>query len=210
MVPSYDPFGWLVWGRQTVHLALDPIGAPTWKPLPWLVTTPLALTGGAAPTLWLIAACAAGLAALWLAYGLGHRLGGAVGGAVAVGVLLLCRNWFDYLLTGNVEPATVALVLGAAEGHVRGRQRLAFVLLALAALMRPEAALHWSSTEGGYGARTGVPARSRQGASRSWRCCGCCLHTSRRASRSDPRMLSSTLLAQPAIRSRSRCGVPRS
>jgi hypothetical protein len=141
MEPSYDPFGWLVWGRQTIHLALDPAGAPSWKPLPWLLTTPLALAGGAAPTLWLIVACAAGLWALWLAYRLGHRLAGPVGGAAAVAALLLCRNWFDYLLTGNVEPATAALALGAVESHVLGRRRLAFVLLGLTALLRPEAGL---------------------------------------------------------------------
>ena len=141
MDPSYDPFGWLVWGRQTLHLALNTVGAPSWKPLPWLLTTPLALAGAAAPALWLIVACAAGLLALWLAYRLGHRLAGRVGGAAAVVGILLCRNWFDYLLTGNVEPATVALALGAVESHVLGRRRLAFVLLGLTALMRPEAGL---------------------------------------------------------------------
>lgn len=61
MTPSYDPFGWPVWGRQTIHLELNPAGAPSWKPLPWLLTTGLALADGAAPTLWLIIACAAGL-----------------------------------------------------------------------------------------------------------------------------------------------------
>jgi hypothetical protein len=141
MTPSYDPYGWLVWGRQTVHWALDPAGAPSWKPLPWLLTTPLALFGGAAPTLWLIIACAAGLWAPWLAYRLGHRLARPVGGAVAVAAIFLCRNWFGYLLTGNVEPATAALALGAVESYLLGRRRLGFVLLALAALMRPECGL---------------------------------------------------------------------
>jgi hypothetical protein len=138
MTPSYDPYGWLVWGRQTVHLALDPAGAPSWKPLPWLLTTPLALLGGAAPTVWLIVACAAGLWALWLAYRLGYRLAGRVGGTVAVGGVVLCQNWFPYLLTGNVEPATAALALGAVESHLLARRRSAAALLALAALMRPE------------------------------------------------------------------------
>jgi hypothetical protein len=141
MSPSFDPYGWLVWGRQTVHLAFDPAGAPSWKPLPWLLTTPLALLGGAAPTVWLIVACAAGLWALWLAYRLGFRLAGRVGAVVAVGGLVLCRNWFPYLLTGNVEPATAALALGAIESHLSGRRRPAVVLLALAALMRPECGL---------------------------------------------------------------------
>jgi hypothetical protein len=138
MTPSYDPYGWLVWGRQTVHLALDPVGAPSWKPLPWLLTTPLALFGGAAPMVWLIVVCAVGLWGLWLAYRLGFRLAGLLGGAVAVGGILLCRDWFPYLLTGNVEPATITLALGAVESHLLGRRRPAVVLLALAALMRPE------------------------------------------------------------------------
>ena len=141
MTPSYDPYGWLVWGRQTVHLVLDPVGAPSWKPLPWLLTTPLALLGGAAPTVWLIVGCAAGLWALWLAYRLGFRLAGHCGAMVALGGLVLCRNWFPYLLTGNVEPATAALALGAVESHLLGRRRLSAVLLALAALMRPECGL---------------------------------------------------------------------
>jgi hypothetical protein len=141
MTPSYDPYGWLVWGRQTVHLALDPVGAPSWKPLPWLLTTPLALLGGAAPMVWLIVVCAVGLWGLWLAYRLGFRLAGRLGGAVAVGGILLCRNWLPYLLTGNVEPATITLALGAVESHLLERRRLAVVLLALAALMRPECGL---------------------------------------------------------------------
>jgi hypothetical protein len=141
MTPSYDPYGWLVWGRQTMHWALDPAGAPSWKPLPWLLTTPLALFGSAAPTLWLIIACAAGLWAPWLAYRLGSRLAEPLGGAVAVAAIFLCRNWFAYLLTGNIEPATAALALGAIESYLLGHPRLGFVLLALAALMRPECGL---------------------------------------------------------------------
>lgn len=141
MTPSYDPFGWLLWGRQTLHLALDPSGAPSWKPLPWLLTTPLALGGGAAPTLWLIVACAAGLLTFWLACRLASRLAGPVAGAVAVGAILLCRDWSASMLTGNIEPATAALVLGAMESLILGRQRLTLVLLWLAALARPECAL---------------------------------------------------------------------
>lgn len=55
--------------------------------------------------------------------------------------VLLCRNWFDYLLTGNIEPATAALALGAVQSHVQGRRRLAFVLLGLTTLMRPKSGL---------------------------------------------------------------------
>ncbi len=138
LTPSFDPYGWLDWGRLTIHGALDTGGAPSWKPLPWLLTTPLALTGGAAPSLWLILTCAAGLAALLLAYRLASSLGGPVAGVTAVVAILLCRDWCALMLTGNVEPGTAALVLGALDRHLAERRRTSFVLLWLASLMRPE------------------------------------------------------------------------
>ena len=68
--PTTDPWGWIVWGREVVHLDLDTIvpGAPSWKPLPVLATAPLALAGGAAPMLWLFLARAGGVASLLLGY----------------------------------------------------------------------------------------------------------------------------------------------
>jgi hypothetical protein len=138
LTPSYDPYGWLDWGRLTLHGALDTGGAPSWKPLPWLLSTPLALTGGAAPTLWLIVTCAAGVAALVLAYRLASMLAGPVAGVTAVVAILLCRDWCRLMLTGNIEPGTTALVLGALDRHLADRRRTSFVLLWLASLMRPE------------------------------------------------------------------------
>ena len=35
---SYDPWAWLVWGRELAHLNLDTTAGPSWKPLPVLVT----------------------------------------------------------------------------------------------------------------------------------------------------------------------------
>ena len=32
--PSYDPWAWLVWGSEIVHLDLHTTGGPSWKPLP--------------------------------------------------------------------------------------------------------------------------------------------------------------------------------
>ena len=43
--PGYDPYGWLVWGKLTIHLELDTNGAPSWKPLPYLFTVPYAVVG---------------------------------------------------------------------------------------------------------------------------------------------------------------------
>ena len=37
--PSYDPWAWLVWGREIVHINLHTTGGPTWKPLPVVFTT---------------------------------------------------------------------------------------------------------------------------------------------------------------------------
>ena len=36
--PSYDPWAWIVWGREIVHLNLQTTGGPTWKPLPVIFT----------------------------------------------------------------------------------------------------------------------------------------------------------------------------
>ena len=49
--PSYDPWAWLVWGREIVHLNLQTTGGPSWKPLPMIFTTVFALFGRAAPDL---------------------------------------------------------------------------------------------------------------------------------------------------------------
>ncbi|OWY62414.1 hypothetical protein B7486_58565, partial [cyanobacterium TDX16] len=48
LVPSalaFDPWAWLVWGREVLHLDLDTTGGPSWKPLPVLVTTVFAPFG---------------------------------------------------------------------------------------------------------------------------------------------------------------------
>ncbi len=58
--PSYDPWSWLVWGREIIHLKLHTTGGPTWKPLPVVFTTVFALFGKAAPDLWLVVARAGG------------------------------------------------------------------------------------------------------------------------------------------------------
>ena len=55
--PSYDAYGWIVWGYQTLHGSLDLGGAPSWKPLPFLFTVPFALFGHYQLWLWMITAC---------------------------------------------------------------------------------------------------------------------------------------------------------
>src|SRR5205809_193676 len=41
--PTYDPWAWIVWGREVLHLDLSTVDGPSWKPLPVLLTTPFAL-----------------------------------------------------------------------------------------------------------------------------------------------------------------------
>jgi hypothetical protein len=48
---AFDPWSWLVWGREVTRLELDTAGGPSWKPLPVVATTILTLAGGAAPAL---------------------------------------------------------------------------------------------------------------------------------------------------------------
>src|SRR5579884_892940 len=52
--PGYDPYGWLVWGKLSIHLKLDTNGAPSWKPLPFLFTVPFSLVGHYSLWLWMV------------------------------------------------------------------------------------------------------------------------------------------------------------
>ena len=45
--PTYDPWAWIIWGREITEWDLDTRTGPSWKPLPVLFTTPFALTGDA-------------------------------------------------------------------------------------------------------------------------------------------------------------------
>jgi len=141
--PTTDPWGWIVWGREVLHLDLSTVvpGPPSWKPLPVMVTTPLALTGAAAPALWLVLARAGGLAALVVAGRLAGRIAGPVAAAVAVAGIVLSTDWLRAFAHGYTEPLAIGLVLAAADQHLSGRPRRAIVLCALAGLTRPEALL---------------------------------------------------------------------
>jgi hypothetical protein len=69
--PSYDPWSWLIWGREIYNAvtgsgpladhALHITGGSSWKPLPVIFTTIFALFGSAQPNLWLVIARAGGL-----------------------------------------------------------------------------------------------------------------------------------------------------
>ena len=72
--PSYDPWAWIVWGREIVHLKLHTTGGPSWKPLPVIFTTVFSVFGRAAPDLWLVVARAGALMAVLMTFKLAVRL----------------------------------------------------------------------------------------------------------------------------------------
>jgi hypothetical protein len=137
--PTYDPWSWLNWGREIVQGDLVTTAAPSWKPLPVAFTTVFALFGTtAAPLLWLVVARAGGLLAIAMAYRLADRIAGVAAGIIAAAGLTLESGFVDGFLRGNSEGILVALVLWAIERHLEGRHQDAFVLGAVAALLRPE------------------------------------------------------------------------
>lgn len=161
--PVFDPWAWLVWGREVLGLDLNTSAGPSWKPLTVLITTLLAPTGGAAPDLWLLIARAGWLAAVALAYRLAWRLvfpdrvatrlaarfapkqvrlGRNLAGALAaLGVVLLFdpfTSWTRQFAGGLSEPLLVALVLGAIDRGLSRRHGQALALSFAAALVRPE------------------------------------------------------------------------
>jgi hypothetical protein len=139
---AFDPWSWVVWGREVTRLDLDTAGGPSWKPLPVVATTPFTLAGDAAPQLWLALARAGGLLAVAGAAALAHRLvrhGGAVAATAAALTLALSGWWLFNAALGNSEGLLAAAVLWAAVAHIDGRPRLALAAALAAALLRPEA-----------------------------------------------------------------------
>jgi hypothetical protein len=143
--PTYDPWAWIVWGREILHGDLVTLEGPSWKPLPVFFTTPFALFGDdTAPALWLVVARAGGLLAFAMAFRLAARLAGPWAGAIAVVSLLLSDEFIFNFARGNSEGLLVAFVLWAIESHLDGRRSHAFLLGFAAALLRPEVWPFWA------------------------------------------------------------------
>jgi hypothetical protein len=150
MRPSYDPYGWLVWGRQVLHWNLNTDGAPSWKPLTFLFTLPYALFGRAALWLWMVTSVAGTLAGAVFAARIAFRItrnGGVpatrryapyVAGAFAAVGLLGMQTYPHLILIANSDQLNVALCLAAIDAHLSRRPRLALAVLVAAALGRPE------------------------------------------------------------------------
>lgn len=152
--PSYDAYGWLVWGYQTLHGTLDLGGAPSWKPLPFLFTVPYALFGHYQLWLWMLTATAVALAGPVFAGRITFRLSGGSelradadpvrryapwAAAVFAGVAVLgLEDYFHYILSAQSDPMLVTFVLAAIDMFLLGRHRWTLVFGVLAALGRPE------------------------------------------------------------------------
>jgi hypothetical protein len=145
-IPSYDPYSWIIWGREVSdpHLAFTVFDGPSWKPLPFAFTVVYGLFGGGAPTLWVITARTGGLLGLVAAWRVASRLSGggrwgAVAGLLAVGAVVTTYDWGYDFLRGTSEPGLIGCTLWAIDRLWHGRRGQAYALLVAAALIRPEA-----------------------------------------------------------------------
>lgn len=147
--PVYDPWAWLVWGRELLQGNFETAAGPSWKPLPVLICAPLSLLGDSAPDGWLLIARAGWICAPLLAGLLAGRLSGEetgrwrwVAAAIAAGSVALTADSFTPPLrqfTGGLsEPLLVALVLGAVWAALDERPEWVLGLGTAAALLRPE------------------------------------------------------------------------
>ena len=149
MRPSYDGWGFMVWGRQVLHWNLNTDGAPSWKPLPFLFTLPYAVVGRGQMWLWMGTAVAGAVARVGVRRARGVPADRSVAGSPAMppswrapspAIALLGINTLMHLvLIANSDALIVAALLAAIDCHLLGRHRLAFGMLVLASLGRPEA-----------------------------------------------------------------------
>ncbi|MGH2895678.1 MAG: hypothetical protein ACRDPM_20755 [Solirubrobacteraceae bacterium] len=148
MRPSYDGFGFLVWGKQVLHWNLNTDGAPSWKPLPFLFTLPYAVAGRGQLWLWMGTAVAGAILGSVFAARVAFRLTGPapdrryapyVAGAFAGIAVLGINTYMHLVLIANSDALIVAVLLAAIDCHLGRRYRLAFGMLVLASLGRPEA-----------------------------------------------------------------------
>ena len=137
--PSYDPWSWLVWGREVLQGDLRTETGPSWKPLPVLFTAPFSLFGDAAPSMWMVVARAFALGSAVVAGALGLRLAGWAGALLAGVPLAVVPFLWRPVLLGGSEGALVFFVLLAVQRHLAAREGQAFACGVAAAMLRPEA-----------------------------------------------------------------------
>lgn len=137
--PDYDPWAWLIWGRELGGLELSTQEGPAFKPLPVGLSALLAPLGQAAPTAWVVVARAAALLAAALAFLVGRRVAdSAIGGAGAAVGMLATGGFLAESASGNAEGLVLALGLGAWLLALQGRPRAAIACGVACALVRVE------------------------------------------------------------------------
>jgi hypothetical protein len=162
--PSYDPWAWLVWGREIAHINLQTTGGPSWKPLPVLFTTVFAVFGKAQPDLWLLIARAGAVMAVVMVFKLAWRLttdlvakvspqtetsrrlamiGPLLAGLIAAGSLVNSSGFISNNALGYSEGLATALALIAVDSYLDGAPRRTLVIGFFAALDRPELWFIW-------------------------------------------------------------------
>ena len=145
--PGFDPYGWLVWGYQTLHGSLNLGGAPSWKPVTYFFTVPYSVFGHLSWWLWRVTSASVALAGPLFAGRIVHRLvmrstgqrWPAIIGAVFAGLALLgIVQYSHYWLSSQSDPMLVTFFLAAIDMAMTGRHRWAFTFLWLSSLGRPE------------------------------------------------------------------------
>lgn len=138
--PSYDPWAWLLWGRELAAGGLSTVDGPAVKPLAMAVCTVLAPLGDAAAVLWVGLARAGAVLAVWLAFRLGRRLAGGstVTGVLAAAGVALSGGYVLLASSGSSEGLLLGLALAGAEAWHAGRHRAALACAVACALLRVE------------------------------------------------------------------------
>jgi hypothetical protein len=140
---AFDPWAWLVWGREIGQGTLDTTGGPSWKPLPVAVTTLIAPLGDLAVPAYHVLARTASLLAVVVVARLAGRLGGPVAALVAGALLWLTPDgdprFLRLVLEGHEAPWSAALAVAALAAVVDRRPGRALLWLWLLSLLRPEA-----------------------------------------------------------------------
>ncbi len=137
--PSYDPWAWLLWGREIAHGTLSTEEMPAFKPLTVAVCALLTPLGDAAPEAWVIIARAGMVLAVILAFVLGRDLGGMWVGVVAAVGVAFTGDLIGYSAAGAEPGWTIALALAGVLAWRADRPRTALACGVGCALLRVEA-----------------------------------------------------------------------
>lgn len=140
---AFDPWAWLVWGREIGRWTLDTVGGPSWKPLPVAATTVLAPLGSLAAPAYLVVARTGALLGVVVVARLAGRLGGPVAAVLAAALLWLTPDgdprFLRLVLEGHEAPWSAALAVAALVALLDRRPGWALTATWLLSLLRPEA-----------------------------------------------------------------------